>query len=165
MSSSLVAFRYLELAEKRMKRTAPTPGSITSQSSSCKECDTTVQGKSQKKPPKSSEELLKYVLESAPEGSLKDLSRVVKPTKDTDAIGEGGFSVVYQCSIEGKDIAVKQLRLSEESETFVIRVSCCRKGAQWLIYVHAEFCEGIARFSSPQTSERLYISWVRVGGG
>lgn len=128
---SYLASRYLERVdfEKRAKGTAAAPGSFHPQTFSCKECDSGgshPQETSQRKP-KSSEELLKYVLESAPEGSLRDLSRIV-PTSHTDEIAEGGFSEVHKglIQIKGKDVnvAIKHLK-SIESKQFVVKVRIC----------------------------------------
>jgi len=69
--------------------------------------------------PESSKALLKYVLESAPEGSLKDLSGIVR-LEGTKPQTVGGFSEVYKCSFKGKYIAVKKLLL-KESEDYVTR--------------------------------------------
>lgn len=64
--------------------------------------------------PKSSKELLKYVLESAPEGSLKDLTEIVHvDTKNDRVVGRGGFSDVYEGSmpISGTTVVIKLFRL------------------------------------------------------
>jgi len=63
--------------------------------------------------------LLQYILESAPEGSLKDLTDFVN-LEDMKPETKGGFSEVYSINIEGKIIAVKNLSLGE-SQDFVIR--------------------------------------------
>lgn len=81
--------------------------------------------------PMSSKELLKYVLESAPKGSLKDLSGIANtPTSKDTKIGEGGFADVYVTSakIKGKIVVIKLLRINGEASLhckgrYVVRVS------------------------------------------
>lgn len=62
--------------------------------------------------PLSSEDLLKYVLKSAPKGSLPDLTGVIPSSKDLgNTIGKGGFSEVFTAKIKGKEVAIKLLKI------------------------------------------------------
>ncbi len=78
----------------------------------------------------SSKDLLRYLLETAPKGSLKDLSAIVDvPTTKDDKIGEGGLTDVYTTSaeIKGKVVVIKLLRIRDEDALhckgpFVVRV-------------------------------------------
>lgn len=57
------------------------------------------------------------MLKSAPEGSLKDLTDVVRlDAKNDRIVGRGGFSDVYQGSIpvSGNDVVIKLFRLHVE---------------------------------------------------
>ena len=89
--------------------------------------------------PKSSGELLKYVLETAPEGSLKDLTETVYvDTKKDRILGRGGFSDVYEGSIpiSGKNVVIKLFRLhcegldgvkvsARDKISFILRITFC----------------------------------------
>ncbi len=136
MDSSYLAFRYLKRAKERVEvvslatngnrstrapGTAAAPGPLQAPSSGCKECDADKSNpqKVSRTRPTLSGELLKFVLESAREGTLKNMSGIVK---QMSKVGEGGFADVFRCTIEGKDIAVKRLRLGRESKGFVVKV-------------------------------------------
>ncbi len=108
-NSSYLATLYLERATKLAEEGSlgqeklSTSRSLTS---GCKECTTGVlhpQGNRRRL--ETSRELLEYVLESAPEGALKDLSDIMvslKPKDGDHTIGQGGFSNVYKGSIRNQ---------------------------------------------------------------
>ncbi len=126
-----LASRYLERADSE-KRATRTPGTLAPQTSPYKRYGTGSSYPRETKPdPSKPEELLAYVLESAPEGSLENLSNIVSvPRNKTDKLSEGGFSEVYRpkdkIPIRGKwvNVVIKSLTLPEKTDLeFVTRVS------------------------------------------
>lgn len=124
-NSSYLATRYLERATKLTIASAHnTSTGDLAPASKCKSDERTSQATSQgsQSGPGSPEQLLKYVLESAPDGSLKNLSSYGILKGEVEQIGIGGHAKVYKdlIRVKGKDIAVKKLK--EGSRELVIKV-------------------------------------------
>ncbi|KLO16695.1 hypothetical protein SCHPADRAFT_937722 [Schizopora paradoxa] len=117
--SAYLAFQYLKRAHEQLKETKAQTQDRISECPSCK--------REPQRTQQTSTELLRYVLQSATNDSLRNLTGIItmrNANQDFTKVNmEGGFAVVYEGSarIKGIRVAVKQLRINKESVEFVIK--------------------------------------------